>query len=85
MNQLAEGVTGLIILTAALGAALVVLPRAEATRPAPTATSVPEERTRAKADAERIADVQKQLDEVAKAQKQLAEDVEEIAKRERTR
>lgn len=84
----AEILSGFVIAVAAVGGALVVLPRA---KPAPPPMPVvlelrPKAVQRAeplpeKSDAERVAELQKQLSEIAAEQRRLTDDVKAITKR----
>jgi len=88
MNHVAEILSGFVIAVAAVGGALIVLPRA---KPEPPPMPVvlelqPKSVQRAeplpeKSDAERVDELQKQLSEIAAEQRRLTDDIKAIPKR----
>ena len=90
MSHVAEIASGIVVAIAAVGGALIVLPRTKP-EPAPAAVvlafePVPVQRAEPlpdKTEAERIDDLQRQLRDIAAEHKRLSDEVKAIAESER--
>lgn len=87
MNHIAEIASGVAVVAAAIGGALLVLPQPKPDRapivlevePKPVLRAEP---VRAKSDVERLEELQRQLAEIAAEHKRLAADLKALAGRE---